>query len=151
MARPFGFDRRFAFGVPPEHLWAVLMETDRYRTWWTWLRRFEAEGLRAGTVADCEVRAPLPYSLRFTVRIDEVVPYERVTTTVTGDLDGPAGLDLRRTADGCEARLWWEVELRVPLLRRAASVARPAMAWAHDRIVDSGIDQFRRRALDGRG
>jgi uncharacterized protein YndB with AHSA1/START domain len=150
MARPFRFDRTFAFAVPPAELWAVLTETDRYPTWWTWLRRFEAEGLRVGTVADCEVRAPLPYSLRFTVRIDEVVPHARVATTVTGDLDGPAGLDLRPTPDGCEARLWWEVDLQAPLLRRASAVARPAMAWAHDRIVDSGIEQFRRRALDGR-
>jgi hypothetical protein len=33
------------------------------------------------------------------------------------------------------------------VLRQLATVGRPAMVWAHDRVVAVGVEQFRRRAL----
>lgn len=145
--RPFVFDRTFVFDVPTERFWKVIEQTDDYPSWWTWLRRFDADGLAEGTIADCEVRAPLPYSLRFNVEVVELVPGELLRAQVRGDLEGPARLEVRATDEGCAARLVWEVSLRAPLLRPAALVARPALHWAHDRIVDLGMAQFRRRAL----
>ena len=53
MATPFAFDRAWDFAVPPEDLWATLARTDRYTTWWPWLRELhvEGDGLATGTVA----------------------------------------------------------------------------------------------------
>jgi hypothetical protein len=90
------------------------------------------------------VRAPLPYSLRFTVEVLEVVPNRLVDARVSGDLDGPARLEVAPRGDGSSARLVWAVEVRKPLLRSAARWARPAMEWGHDWVVSSGIRQFRR-------
>ena len=53
-------------------------------------------------------------------------------------------------AGGTEARLAWELDLHAALLRSLAVVARPAMAWAHDRIVERGLAQFEGHALQGR-
>ncbi len=72
---------------------------------------------------------------------------ERLVTTVDGDLQGPARLELRPADGGTEARLAWEFELRAPLLRTLALLGRPAMAWAHDRIVERGLVQFEGHAL----
>jgi len=41
--------------------------------------------------------------------------------------------------------------LSSPLLRSFAVLARPAMAWAHDRIVERGLEQFEGHALQERG
>jgi len=149
VAPPFRYDRRFELPVEPGELWEVLERTDRYTEWWSWLDALDGGSLRAGDEARCVVRAPLPYVLRFTVQIDEVRPAECVVTTVRGDLRGPARLEIRPSAHGCEARLQWQLELRDPFLRPLATVARPAMRWAHDRIVEMGLDEFRRRAIDG--
>src|SRR2546423_57701 len=65
----FRFDRRWTFPVPPAQLWEALSRSDDYPTWWTWLRRFDGDGLVEGGRPRCEVRAPLPYSLRFTVDV----------------------------------------------------------------------------------
>lgn len=144
--QPFRFDRRWVFPVPPERLWAVVASTGDYQKWWPWLRVLEGE-LTEGTVARCEIRSPLPYSLRFTVAVAEVVPERLVRGDIDGDLRGPARLELDPHADGVEARLVWEVELTRSLLRRAAAVARPAMEWGHDWVVANGVEQFCRRAL----
>lgn len=151
MPAPFRYDRRFELTVEPEIVWSALERTDLYVGWWSWLHTLEGGGLRAGETARCVVRAPLPYSLRFDVHVEEVVPMTRVVTRIDGDLVGPAQLDITRLDKGCEARLVWELELQDPVLRPLAVVTRPAMQWAHDRVVDVGFAEFQRRALDGHG
>jgi len=148
---PFRYDRRFALAVRPDALWSVLEQTDRYVDWWSWLHSLEGGGLAVGDAARCVVRAPLPYSLRFTVNVEEVVPTERVVTRIAGDLVGRARLEIEPTSEGCDARLVWALELRDPVLRPLATLTRPAMQWAHDRVVDVGLAEFRRRAIDGDG
>jgi hypothetical protein len=145
----FRYDRTFALDVEPESLWALLEQTDHYVDWWSWLASLDGGGLQAGSTAQCVVRAPLPYSLRFAVHIDEAIAPSRVVTRVDGDLAGPARLEIAARPGGCEARLVWALELRARVLRPLAVVTRPAMQWAHDRVVDTGLAEFRRRALDG--
>jgi hypothetical protein len=96
------------------------------------------------------IQAPLPYQLHCTVRVVDAVTDQRLVTVVDGDLSGPARLELLPTANGSDARLVWELELRAPVLRSLARVARPAMAWAHDRIVERGLAQFEGHALQAR-
>lgn len=151
MGAPFTFDRRWEFAVPPDDLWATLSRTDEYPDWWSWLREFEADGLEEGAIARCVIRAPLPYALRFSVHVEQAVKPELVDTVIHGDLEGPARLEITPSGPGgSTARLTWALELRDPVLRRLAVLGRPAMTWAHDRVVASGLRQFEQRALDGR-
>ena len=155
MPSPFRFDRAWHVAVSPEELWTTLTHTERYREWWPWLRTFAVDGsaaegadaLATGRSAHVVIQAPLPYQLRCTVHVDQAVPNERLVTHVDGDLSGPARLDLRAVEGGTQARLAWELELRAPLLRTLALLGRPAMAWAHDRIVERGLVQFEGHAL----
>jgi hypothetical protein len=148
---PFRYDRRFDFDVAPGVLWDTLRRTDEYSTWWPWLRDLEGGGLQEGAVVHCVVQAPLPYALRFDVVVQRVVPHHRVETVVRGDLDGPALLEIAPYGDGSTARLEWTLELRDRVLRPLSSLARPAMVWAHDRVIEVGLREFERRVLDGHG
>ena len=147
MAQAFDYDRRFEFAVSPETFWATISRTDCFPAWWTWLREFESDGLRDGAHTECVIRAPLPYALRVTVDVERAVPPELVETRVSGDLDGPARLEITSTPMGCAARLVWSLELREPWLARLARVTRPVLTWAHNRIISSGVRQFERVAL----
>jgi hypothetical protein len=152
---PFRFDRAWHFALAPDELWSTLAQTDRYRDWWPWLRTFAIDGeagehvdaLTSGRVAQVVIQAPLPYQLRCTIQVDDAVGNERLVTTVAGDLNGPASLELRPVEGGTEARLAWSLELQAPMLRTLAFFGRPAMAWAHDRIVERGLVQFEGHAL----
>jgi hypothetical protein len=150
---PFRFDRAWHFEVTPAELWTTLSLTDRYCEWWPWLRSFTLDtgdgedALETGRTARVVIQAPLPYQLHCTVHVVDAVPEARLVTMVDGDVQGPARLDLRAVAGGTEARLAWTFELRAPLLRALAVLGRPAMAWAHDRIVERGLAQFEGHAL----
>jgi hypothetical protein len=143
----FEYDRRFEFAVSPEAFWSTVARTDRYPEWWTWLREFESDGLRDGAHTACVIQAPLPYALRVTIDVERTVPPVLVETRVSGDLDGPARLEIAPTPQGCAARLVWSLELREPWLARLARFTRPVLTWAHDRVISSGVRQFERVAL----
>jgi uncharacterized protein YndB with AHSA1/START domain len=143
----FEYDRTFEFAVSPETFWETVSRTDSFPEWWSWLRTFESEGLRDGSHTSCVIEAPLPYALRVAIDVEQAVPPERIETRVTGDLEGPARLEITSTGSGCSARLVWTLELREPWLRRIARVARPVLGWAHDRVISSGVRQFERVAL----
>jgi len=147
VAQAFDYDRRFEFAVSPETFWETISRTESYPAWWTWLREFESDGLRDGAHTECVIRAPLPYALRVTVDVERAVPPELVETRVSGDLDGPARLEITPAPMGCAARLVWSLELREPWLARLARVTRPVLTWAHNRIISSGVRQFERVAL----
>ena len=155
MPTPFRFDRGWDFAVTPEQLWATFEQTDRYQEWWPWLKELDitpahagADGLLAGATARVVIQAPLPYQLNCVVHIDEAVPARRLVARVTGDLQGPARLELSPTAQGTEARMAWTLDVHSSLLRPLATLARPALSWAHDRIVERGLVQFEAHALD---
>ena len=147
MPPAFDYDRRFEFAVSPETFWETVARTENFPVWWSWLREFESDGLHAGSHTECVIRAPLPYALRVTIDVEQVVRPELVETQVSGDLDGPARLEIVPTAAGCSARLVWSLALCEPWLARLARFTRPVLTWAHDRIITSGVRQFERFAL----
>jgi hypothetical protein len=151
MPAPFTFDRRFELATTPEQLWATLQQTEQYPVWWSWLRELEGGELREGAVAHVLVQAPLPYKLKMEIAVQRVVPHQSVETNVRGDLQGPARLEVEEIPGGCTARLVWSLELRDSVLRPLSFIARPAMVWAHDRVIEIGLREFERRALDGTG
>lgn len=147
MPDAFEYDQTFEFTVSAETFWATVSRTDSYPEWWSWLRRFDSDGLHEGSHTSCVIQAPLPYALRVAIDVERALPPERIETRVTGDLEGPARLEITPTGNGCSARLVWSLELREPWLRRIARVARPVLGWAHDRVISSGVRQFERVAL----
>jgi uncharacterized protein YndB with AHSA1/START domain len=141
-------DRRFTFEQPPDVVWAAMGNTSAYTRWWPWLRRFDAEGLVTGDVWTCHIQPPLPYFLRFTITLDEVVPEASASATVAGDIGGTAGLTLLPGgAGGTEVRLVSDLAPASPVLRAFATVARPLVVWGHDWVLAEGIRQFKARAL----
>ena len=144
-------DRRYRFEVPPGVLWPALTRVDQYRTWWPWLRGFEGAAFGPGARWTCVVQPPLPYSLRFTIALEEVVPERLATAVIDGDITGTARLEVAALEDGSEARLVSALAPANPLLRAIAAVARPVAQLGHDWVLDTGLRQFRSRALDGRG
>jgi hypothetical protein len=126
-----------------------MTELGAYRRWWPWLSRFEGEAFAAGEAWRCAVRPPLPYVLRFTIRLDEIDPCRSAAATVDGDIVGTASLTLQPLDDGAatEVRLVSQLAPANPVLRQVARLAAPVVRMGHDWVLDTGAAQFRRQAL----
>jgi uncharacterized protein YndB with AHSA1/START domain len=140
-------DRRYRFGVPPEDLWHALGRTGDYRRWWPWLRRLDDAAFEAGAVWRCEVQPPLPYSVRFELHLEEVEAPRFITATVHGDITGHAAIDVHPAVEGSELRLVAMLAPGSSVLRSIARIAPPVVRFGHDWVIDTGLRQFRRRAL----
>ncbi len=148
-------DRTFTFPVGPAELWSALTSVERYRSWWPWLRRFDGVSFSEGAHWTCAVRAPLLYPVRFVVVLEEVVAGRSAAAVVTGDIAGHARLDVVAAGVGgglgSELRLRSTLASRRWLLRAIARLAPPVARFGHDRLLDTGVRQFRKRALAGPG
>ncbi len=128
----------FSFPIAPDALWTRPGAHRRIPGWWSWLREFDADGLRAGSTARCTIQSPLPYALHCRIRVDELVPPRTpgsggapasglVAATIAGDLRGPARLEVAGDGPGSIARLVWSLHIGNPVLGGLARVARPLM------------------------
>ena len=148
MPPAFRSDRTWTFDVPPDRFWETVSRTDEFPRWFSWLRWLDDTGLVEGGRARCEVDPPLPYNLRFSIDLRRVVPARLVEADVDGDIAGPARLEIEPAdGDGSRVRLFWELTPKSPLLRGLSRIGRPVMVWGHDRVLELGVNQFRRRAL----
>jgi hypothetical protein len=125
-----------------------MADVGAYRSWWPWLTRFDADGFEPGSTWRCAVQPPMPYTLRFTIRLDDVDAPARASATISGDIEGEATLSIDGNADGgSTVRLRSALAPANPLLRGVALFARPIVRFGHDWVLDTGASQFRRRAL----
>ena len=98
------------------------------------------------------IQAPLPYQLHCVVHIDEAEPARRLVAHVTGDLQGPARLELTPTATGTSARMAWTLDVQLvvaPTARdhRAARARRgPTTASSNAGSCSSRRTRSTRRA-----
>lgn len=135
-------DRRWSFAMSSGELWGEIRNVDAYRSWWPWLGGFDGRSFEPGVRWACIVQPPLPYALRFTVALDEVVAPSLVTATIAGDIVGEARLELTDRTRGCEARLVSALAPGNRVLRAVATVGRPMVRFGHDWVLDTGARQF---------
>jgi hypothetical protein len=136
-------------------VWSAIEHSERFETWWAWLREFRVEGpgLEAGSVLYGVVSPPVPYTMRIQVELDRCSPPSRIDATVHGDLEGPACLVLEPAGAGTLVEVAWTVEMTQRAMRLAARVAYPLMRWGHDRVVEATVNGYRRHlaSADGPG
>lgn len=140
-------DRRHRFDADRATVWDAIGNVDDYQRWWPWLRTFEAEALEEDQTWRCTIRPPLPYELSLDVTLERVERPHRVDARVGGDLTGSARLDLGPVGDGCEIRLRSVLSPRRGMLRTVADWAPWIARRGHDWVLDTGLRQFRERAL----
>ena len=144
--------RRYDFAADRAGVWAAMSAIDEFRHWWPWLRRFDGQGLVVGDVWRCTVQPPLPYVMRFTVALDEIIEHSLVRATVGGDVTGTVRIELADRAPGrapgCEVQLVSALTPDSGFVRALTFVGRPLVKFGHDWVLDTGARQFSAHAFD---
>jgi uncharacterized protein YndB with AHSA1/START domain len=142
---------RYELPLGRPQVWALISDVRAYRSWWTWLRIFEAAALAEGEEWRCEVQPPVPYPVRFQVAIDHVRAPALVRARVLGDVQGEATLTLEDVGDGTVATLHSALAPGNRALRLVSRFAAPLARFGHDWVLDSGARQFVARAVPAVG
>ncbi|HSZ35852.1 MAG TPA: hypothetical protein VK773_02075 [Acidimicrobiales bacterium] len=145
---------RYELPLGKESVWSLMSGVERYRSWWPWLRQFEAGGLSVGDEWRCTVQPPVPYLVRFRVVIEHVEAPGLVQAQVLGDVVGDATLTLEPAdkngaeAMGCVALLHSSLAPGNRALAIVSRFAAPVARFGHDWVLDSAARQFIARAIE---
>ena len=133
--------------APVERVWAALEAVEEWPKWWPMVRRVsliepgDEQGL--GMIRRLEWATALPYSLAFEVETVRVEPMTVIEGRAQGELDGLGRWTLTPDGTGTRVRYDWQVAVTKSWMRAMAPLLRPAFAWNHRVVMDSGFKGLR--------
>jgi len=141
----YRFDNVWHLRAPRERVFAALADVDGYTDWWPQIREAHRIDVDSGQV---RIRSLLPYTLDLVLARD-VQDQERaiLRVNVSGDLLGWCAWHLTAEGAGTRAAFSQEVDVTVPLLRRAPFAIRPLLRGNHTHMMWSGERGLRRHLL----
>ena len=153
---PFHFDERWIVDAGIESVWAVLERVDQWPEWWPGLTAAERVGVghdeavdisvTPGSRARLLVRAPIGWSLRFTIEVEEVEAPQLIRFQSEGDLRGEGRWTLTASEGVTAIDAMWCVTTNRTLIR----AMRPLSGLMHGAVMSAGERGLRRR-LSGQG
>jgi Polyketide cyclase / dehydrase and lipid transport len=147
MPTQYNFRTEWRFRAPVERVWAVVLDIERYPSWWKNFRRIKlirGDGKSVGSVIECEVRGSLPYSLTYALEVVEATEYRHLLLRSTGDLIGTGRWEfVPLGSDSATATYYWEVATTNPILNLVAPLARGALARNHEQVMANGYAALR--------
>lgn len=135
-------DRVYRLSIPRDELWLRIAVVGNYSTWWPWLRKFEASALATGEVWHGTLQPPVPYAIHCDVRFETVIEAKLIAALVTGDIAGPARIELRDETSGTQVRVVSQLQARSRSIRIVARVMPWLARRAHDWVLDTAALQF---------
>ncbi|WP_309068634.1 hypothetical protein [Microbacterium sp.] len=150
MSADYSFESRWVVPASPDRCWREIERTvtGAGRAWWPGVRiERPARALTPGASVGLAVRAPLGYRLRCTLRITALDPGVRLDADSTGDLAGRGAIRLRRSDEGTEIGILWDVTVQRAWMRLLSPALRPVFAAAHATVMRMG-ERGLRRALE---
>ncbi len=130
--RLYRFSRTFTVAAPRAEVHAVLVDLEHYSEWWPQVRAVARIDDDHALVVS---RAALPYSMELELTAVDRSP-ERLEVAIDGPITGWARFELTAPTPGSTVlRYEQEVRARGRLLAAASYVARPVLAWNHQRMM----------------
>ncbi len=135
--------------APVAQVWQALREPERWPSWWPYVLALSE--LDAGATTGVGARhlvtwtSRLPYSIKLTTTVTEVVEASRIEIAASGDLIGAGTWSLQPAGDRLTVVEYrWRVRLDKPWMRWLAPLLRPAFAWNHHAVMAAGERGLRR-------
>lgn len=147
----YHFVTKWFFTVPVERVWEETANIEAYPTWWKNLKKAKLRGpeskLQLGSIADCEVKGALPFSLRFTVEVTAFEPLHLVEIKSTGDLVGTGKWVLETKDNGTQSLFYWDVGTTNPILNILARIpfVKPILEKSHKDVMEKGYEIVKSR------
>ncbi|WP_156721517.1 SRPBCC family protein [Streptomyces apocyni] len=132
----YRFRSVWELAAEPDAVYAALERAEDYPNWWPQVREVTSLDELSGTA---RFRSLLPYDLVVTAREKRRDPAAGVLEiAMTGDLDGWARWTVTADSGGTRVLYEQEVEVRKPLMRRLALLARPVFLLNHALMMRGG-------------
>jgi len=145
--KTYEFHESWEVAAPLDDVRDVLVDLERYPAWWPQVVAVASLGPDDARVL---CRSTLPYTLDLVLHaVSREAPLLEVR--VAGDLTGTVRWRLSPTAGGTHLDFTQEVTVQGRLLGLASYLARPVLAWNHDRMMAGCLAGLRREVEAPKG
>jgi hypothetical protein len=140
----YSLKTEYRINATPDIVWNTLSDVEALTSASKYFREVRLRGedrmLVQNAIIDFSVRAVLPYTLRFSTEIIELVPCRKIRVVSSGDLVGEGKLTLDHESGNTFSTFVWEVEAINRLTRAIACMpfGDRLLRHPHDCVMENG-------------
>ncbi len=135
--------------APIDRVYRTLRESGDWPAWWRGVERVvdieQGEDSGVGRVQRHVWKGPLPYRLRFALRVTRVESLRALEAVVSGQVEGVGSWAFSGDATSTTVRHDWRVRTTRRWMNLLAPVARPLFEWNHAVVMRRGERGLARR------
>ncbi len=128
--------------APIETCWFSIIDLKAWPDWWEYVDKVvEIEAGNSSGVNSLHKyiwSTCLPYQLVFELRTTQVIPYQLIKFTSTGDLNGSGCCKLIQKNNFTSIQFEWNVETNKAWMSYLSVFFQPIFEWNHRRVMKSG-------------
>ncbi len=150
MKRNYIFTNVYHIDKEAEEVWRKVVDVESWPGIWKYFRYVAIQGneknLRYGSIIHCRVRAAMFYKLEFAVTVKEIVPYDKLVVTCSGDLEGEGTWLLNSDGGSVESHFEWNVTTDNVFLKfiEMLPLGRKFLQFNHRIVMEEGYRSFLR-------
>ena len=149
----FSLTSKWNIPVPIEHCWFCLLDTNSWPDWWPYVANVEqikaGDDIGVGNIYRYYWHTCLPYHLWVDIEVTELIPFQKIIYTATGDLQGHGACHFTQTGDTTVIHFDWHVATNKPWMNILAGIAHPVFIWNHQRVMKKGEQSLIQRLNSG--
>lgn len=138
------FVTNWFFLAPIERVWSDLTDVESWPKWWQEFKKVTVSEpdskLKVGSVADCEVKGGMPYTLQFSMSATALQPPSLIHFKIEGDLEGDYRWVLESRSGGTAVTAYWDCGTPKPIMNSLAKLPlmKGVMERNHESFMVSG-------------
>lgn len=131
-----------------KEVWEKVIDVESWPHIWKYFRYVSIQGdedsLKIGSRIHCRVRAVMFYKMDFTVLVKEIVPFEKLIVSSSGDLEGEGVWLLNSDGGSVESVFEWNVTADNMLLKFIERIpfGRRVLQFNHRLVMEEGYRSF---------
>ena len=146
----YNFITRWEFDAPIEKVWEVLIEEEATSKLSPSFKKIQTENeasrLEIGSKTDYEVKGRLPYSLKFSLEVKELIKPKLLVVSSEGDLIGTGRWELESLGEKTKVIYYWDVGTSSFFLNLLAKLkfVKGLMIKNHDQVMAEAYENLKR-------
>jgi hypothetical protein len=152
----FHFITAWSVDATVEEVYQIIKDSSRLGDWWPSVYldvKVIDEGFPNGIGKKVALwtKGFLPYTLRWTFEVVQIIPNERIVIEPSGDFTGKGIWTFSKTARGANANYDWDINFDKKYLAAFTPLLRPIFAWNHRWAMSKGLESLNLEILRRRG
>lgn len=143
----FHFITHWSVQAPISDVYSIIQDSSRLKEWWPsvyldvkTIKSGDAQGV--GKIVELFTKGYLPYTLRWTFEVTEVIPNEKLSLRAFGDLNGKGVWTFISKQGQTNVVYDWDISFDKPYLSKLTWLLRPIFKFNHEWAMRKGLESL---------